>query len=215
MKRKLLFLLLPLIPIVIGIIFAIYYSIPRLEYIYSEEYNGYLVSYAYGDNKEYEIPSSYKGMNVVGISTRAFYRHHSLERITFEKEENILFIGKLSFSECESLKEISIRYANVIEKNAFAFDSSLERIELKAKNIGGSAFFECSSLSEVTLNMGVESIGSYAFSRCTSLKELNLPASVYNVFDGAFNHSGLEVLNVPLSLRDNAYLKSLDYVKYY
>ena len=37
MKRKLLFLLLPLIPIVIGIIFAIYYSIPRLEYIYNEE----------------------------------------------------------------------------------------------------------------------------------------------------------------------------------
>ena len=51
MKRKLLFLLLPLIPIVLGIIFAIYYSIPRLEYIYNEEYNGYLVSYAYGDNK--------------------------------------------------------------------------------------------------------------------------------------------------------------------
>ena len=35
MKRKLLFLLLPLIPIVLGIIFAIYYSIPRLEYIYN------------------------------------------------------------------------------------------------------------------------------------------------------------------------------------
>ena len=215
MKRKLLFLLLPLIPIVLGIIFAIYYSIPRLEYIYNEKYNGYLVSYAYGDNKEYEIPSSYKGMNVVGISTRAFYRHHNLERITFEKEENILFIGKLSFSECENLKEISIRYANVIEKNAFAFDSSLERIELKAKNIGGSAFFECSSLSEVTLNMGVESIGSYAFSKCESLKELQIPKSVYDIYIHAFNHSGLEVLNVPLSLSDNAYLKSLDYVKYY
>jgi hypothetical protein len=63
--------------------------------------------------------------------------------------------------------------------------------------------------------MGVQTIGSYAFSRCTSLKELNLPASVYNVFDGAFNYSGLEILNVPLSLAGNAYLKSLDYVKFY
>ena len=63
--------------------------------------------------------------------------------------------------------------------------------------------------------MGVESIGSYAFGGCTSLKELQIPKSVYNIYDYAFNRSGLEVLNVPLSLSSNAYLKSLDYVKYY
>ena len=75
MKRKLLYLLLPLIPIAIGIIFACYYSIPRLEYTYSNEYGGYMVSRAFGDSKEYYIPKEYNGSKVVGVSTRAFFRH--------------------------------------------------------------------------------------------------------------------------------------------
>ena len=215
MKRKLLYLLLPLIPIAIGIIFACYYSIPRLEYTYSSEYGGYMVSRAFGDSKEYYIPKEYNGSKVVGVSTRAFFRHKSLERIVFEAEENIDIIGRLSFSECPCLKDISISYASTIEKNAFSYCKSLDKIDLRAKYIGGSAFFGCESLNSLTLNLGVESIGSYAFSKCNSLEELYLPKSIKHVYIDAFSYSGLKQLYAPIHIMDNEYLNTLDYVTYY
>ena len=215
MKIKLLFIILPLIPIVIGIIFAIYFSVPRLKYTYIVEEDGYLVSYAYGDSKEYYIPETYNGKNVYGFSTRAFFRHKNLERIVIEKEENITFVGRLSFSECYNLKEISIRYAEVIEKNAFAYCLALEEIEVSSENIGGSAFFGCEALKKVTLNYGVTSLGSYTFGGCKSLNELVLPKSVAQVHINCFSYSGLKDLAVPSSLYDNSYIASLEYVRYY
>ena len=215
MKRKLLYLLIPLIPILIGIFFAIYYSIPRLEFEYNSLYDGYFVSYAYGDLKEYTIPSEYKGVKVKGFGTRSFFRHKSLERIIMEDESAIEYIGRLSFSECDNLKEISIKYAKEIEKNAFAFDISLTEIEISAPLIGGGAFYGCEGLTKVTMNSGVASLGSYTFASCKSLKSLTLPDTILDVYIGCFSHSGLEELNVPSYLNKNKYIQSLEYVNYY
>lgn len=214
-KKKILFITLPLVFMAIGLFFVIFLNVPRLTYKYSDLYEGYLVSKAYGNSKEYVIPKSYKGKDIVGVSTRAFYKHDKLKKITFKNEEGIVYIGRLSFAECKNLEEINISYANIIGKNAFQYDKKLKDITLSANYIGGSAFYKCESLTNVNLNIGVESIGSYAFAECKNLYELRIPETVKEVANDCFSYSGINTLYVPKSLIGSEYLSTLDYVIYY
>ena len=52
--------------------------------------------------------------------------------------------------------------------------------------IGNCAFKDCSSLASVTIPDGVASIGVYAFCGCTSLKSVTIPDSVTSIGDYAF-----------------------------
>jgi len=58
-------------------------------------------------------------------------------------------------------------------------------------SIGEGAFFECTSLTSVTIPNSVINIGNYAFSGCTSLREVyfkgNAPAADSSVFTGDAN----------------------------
>lgn len=53
-------------------------------------------------------------------------------------------------------------------------------------SIGDYAFYNCSSLTSVTIPEGVTSIGHGAFSYCSSLTGVTIPGSVTEVGDGAF-----------------------------
>ena len=53
-------------------------------------------------------------------------------------------------------------------------------------SIGNSAFNGCSSLTSVTIGNSVTSIGNYAFENCTSLSTITIPNSVTLIGDGAF-----------------------------
>ena len=52
--------------------------------------------------------------------------------------------------------------------------------------IGGSAFFQRTSLTSITLPAGVTGIGDFAFSGCTSLPSITIPASVTSIGSGTF-----------------------------
>ncbi|GAB6390787.1 MAG: leucine-rich repeat protein [Treponematales bacterium] len=54
-------------------------------------------------------------------------------------------------------------------------------------SIGNDAFFNCTSLTSVTIPAGVTSIGNRAFSYCTSLTNVTVPAGVTSIGTGAFS----------------------------
>ena len=58
---------------------------------------------------------------------------------------------------------------------------------LPVKSIELGAFYECSSLTGITIPDGVTSIGYFAFGGCTSLTEITLPASLTSIDSSAFN----------------------------
>lgn len=191
----------------------LYFNIPRLSYSYSDTYKGYIVDNAFGNSKSYKVSDEINGKPVVGIGKRAFFRHSNLEKIEFENEKNIKVIEKLAFAECPKLSEIDLRYVQEIERNAFMYDKSLKNINLSAKNIGASAFYKCTSLENIELNIGVKTIGSMAFSE-TKIKEIVIPNGVIDVAVDAFIYcDNLEKIVVKSKLLlENEYLKSLNNV---
>ena len=79
-----------------------------------------------------------------------------------------------------------------IGNGAFKEKTGIRTVKLPAgiNRIGGSAFEDCSNLTEVTLpaESGITEIEDYAFSGCTSLTEITIPPSVSKIgshtFDG-------------------------------
>ena len=62
-------------------------------------------------------------------------------------------------------------------------------------------FYECYSLSQVTIPNSVTSIGSNAFYNCTSLTEITIPNSVTSIGDDAFEDCyGLTKIAIPASV---------------
>lgn len=69
--------------------------------------------------------------------------------------------------------------------------------------IGISAFYDCSSLTNVELPSGLTSIGDSAFSDCSSLTSVELPSGLTNIEDFAFfSCSNLTNVKFPSSVTD-------------
>jgi len=83
---------------------------------------------------------------------------------------------------------------------AFYNCSSLTSITIPegVTSIGGYAFYGCSSLTSITIPEGVTSIGGYAFSGCSSLTTINIPEGVTSIGGSAFSGcSSLTTINIP------------------
>ena len=68
-------------------------------------------------------------------------------------------------------------------------------------SIGNSAFWNCSSLTSVTIPNSVTSIGWWAFKNCSSLTSITIPNSVTSIEGGAFAYcSSLTSIIIPNSV---------------
>lgn len=216
-KRNLKLFIMGLSVVVVIICYlALFYNVPRLSYSFSKEYNGYIVSNAYGNTDKYIVPSDYNGKAVVGIGERAFFRHDKLKEVVFTTPENIEYIGKLAFSECYNLKSIDISFVNEISRNAFSYDSSLESVTLSARRLGASVFYKCESLKNVNLKEGIDTIGSMCFSH-TAIERINIPNSISKIYNDCFLYAkdlkeiiiSSEKINDSIFTGSNEYLMTL------
>jgi len=213
--KKYLKYIIPIASIVVILIISIilFFSIPRLSYTYSDEYEGYLVKHAYANAKEYTIKEEHKGLPVVGIDERAFFGHSRLKEISLPS--TIRIINRLAFSECDKLESINLENVDVIYRNAFAYCTSLNNLTIGAKSIGASAFYKCEALNDLELLDGAYELGSMAFSH-TAIKDISIPRSMmYVESDCFYGCEKLTNINVYGSrLKYNEYLRTLDIVTY-
>ncbi len=69
------------------------------------------------------------------------------------------------------------------------------------KVVPSEAFFECTSLTSITIPNSVTSIGVYAFRGCSGLTSITIPNSVTSIGSGAFyNCTGLTSVTIPNSV---------------
>ncbi|MBR2352705.1 MAG: leucine-rich repeat protein, partial [Alistipes sp.] len=130
--------------------------------------------------------------SVTKIGEYAFYECSSLTSITIPN--SVTSIGNYAFYECTGELIINNK---IIETN-YTYENSPRETWLDGAKftkltigdgitkIGGSAFYECSSLRSITIPDSVTSIGSGAFYRCTSLRSITIPDSVTSIGSGAF-----------------------------
>ncbi len=67
---------------------------------------------------------------------------------------------------------------------------------LPVKEIGDSAFTNCTELESIQIADSITRIGNNAFARCTKLKSLNIPKSVTNIGRNILTLSGVENITV-------------------
>ena len=76
-------------------------------------------------------------------------------------------------------------------------------------SIGSSAFWQCSSLTSITIPDSVTSIGDYAFYNCDSLTSIEIPNSVTSIGEGVFKNcsslTSIEIPNSVTSIGDSAF----------
>ena len=110
--------------------------------------------------------------------------------------DNCLIEARRSISGTYTIKENT----RLIADRAFYDCSSLTSITIpnSVTSIGESAFSSCDALTSITIPEGVTSIGNSAFSYCYSLTSVTIPNSVTSIGDGAFRDcSSLTSITIP------------------
>lgn len=127
-------------------------------------------------------------------------RHNS----TYEIPNGIKVIGAYAFSNCLSLKKVTIPDSvTSIEEDAFFLCIYLTGVNIpdSVTFIGSGAFHLCKGLTSVNIPYGITSIGRYTFGECQDLMSVSLSDSVTSIELGAFSKCpNLTSINLPASI---------------
>lgn len=145
--------------------------------------------------------TAYEPCNSSSAATNQIWVAEGSGTIINKEDVNVMWIGECAieigegaFQNYTHLRLIPNSGANVRIINDYGFSQciALERIYFgcNLEEIGAFAFYNCSSLNNVTFcysDTNVTSIGSNAFANCTSLSSVRLPRSLTTLGRNAFN----------------------------
>jgi hypothetical protein len=110
-----------------------------------------------------------------------------------------IYIGKMMFYGCTSLKEVTGGKFTSIAASAFEGCENLTTVRSEASitTINASAFKDCAKLTTVASSVEtgtVNVVGNNAFENCTSLTSFNFTTTTYNVTIGDYAFKGCTAL---------------------
>lgn len=184
-------------------------------YTYNENGEGYEITSIKQKREEIEIPDTYNGKKVIGISEKAFFGDRILKKVILP--EGIEYIGEKAFKDCDRLSEINLpSTVNDIGTDAF-FDCNklnyetykgchylgnwlielenedLDVLEVRENTIGIApfAFYSSAKLRTVNIPNSVKYIGTHAFFNCLFLRFITIGNGVEKIDEFAFGNCPL------------------------
>lgn len=160
------------------------------------------------------IPSQYKGKDIISIDADAFYGSKIKEIYI---PSSVTSVGEQAFAYCNRLEKVNVSdissFASIefssAESNPLYYAHTLivdgeeiNEADINAKSIGSYAFAGCESLSDININ-GAERIGKGAFYECTSLAGISISDTVEYIGAAAFSGcTSLTGVNIPDSVSE-------------
>ena len=127
------------------------------------------------------------------------YKHGKwIATLTYESNENKLTNAVVKYSTTDgssvsgetavlnSLSEIVFTTTDIPNAVFEGKETLYQAVIVDATTIGSHAFYNCDSLTEITIGNSVTSIGNYAFMGCTSLTSVTIPNSVTEIGGRSF-----------------------------
>jgi hypothetical protein len=148
------------------------------------------------------IPGNFSNKVISEIST-GFNNLEKLESVVIG--EGVEEIGVESFSNCISLKEITIpKTCKTLRPECFKFCSSLISIDLSSVTlISFEVFLGCKGLENVLLSNDITHIGISAFGGCANLKNIKLSDKLLTIGNYAFaGCESIETITLPPSIKE-------------
>ena len=176
------------------------YTEPYVSKLSTDE-DGYIL---YTDGEEISL-IGYTGNDTVltlpagitEINQGAFYHNEKISIESVTVPDSVTRIGMNAFEGC--LIETAIIPAIAC---SFIANSALRSVTITSgTSIGEWAFYDCTSLTSITIPDSVTSIGESAFSYCTSLTSITIPDSVTSIGKQAFRGcTSLTSITIPDSV---------------
>ena len=145
--------------------------------------------------------SCYIGVNLSRKVTELELCFSECRSIKFISVPNNISISYNSFYGCRSLEHLTLpNSATEIPSNCFYFDHSLKTVSVpdNVESFGAGCFSSCYSLQSITIPSSVESFGQSCFSLCYSLQSITIPNNVTNFGNQCFNEcNSLQYINLP------------------
>lgn len=138
--------------------------------------------------------------NLIKIGDASFASCSNLTSVNVPKISNI---PSSAFSHCSELSSFDFSNITSLGLDAFSYCSKLESVnavnlkEVDSNTHGNGIFYECSSLTNVSLGNAITAIPNSMFAECTSLTEIAIPQSVKSIGDHAFEDCPLNEINFP------------------
>lgn len=128
--------------------------------------------------------------NYRGLDSYVFYNCSNLKEVTFKKGTSTQLIGAYDFAGCSNLKKVILpENVKYIERNAFEDCNALTEIDLHyIEGLGSDAFKNCSRLKNVSFPTSRIYYSSNVFENCSSLENAELSGTISNsAFSGCSN----------------------------
>ena len=137
--------------------------------------------------------------DTTSVDQGAFKNLSSLRKVTIPRNSQLGKIGKGAFSGCENLESFSVPpTVTDISSSAFTGCVSMESFSFSPSNqmttLPAGLFKGLTSLSEVTLPVGLTEVPADLFNGCTSLQAVDVPAGVTKIGDRAFQNTRISEL---------------------
>ena len=203
-----------------------FYGCSKLKSLSIQKNVNYIGSQAFNSTSLTTLSVAYDN-KYYGIDNYSLYNRTTKQLMMATNKTSLISssiksIADYAFFGLKELKSINIP-SNVNDIGAYAFAySGLEKVTFSSYvdgiTIRKYAFYNCSSLTEVELPLGLTTVSEYSFAICSNLTKLSIPATVESIETKAFYSSKITKLNFPTVLSslnatafaDNPYLTSIN-----